>query len=345
MKMKIKINFKDLKENPDLLYTKTNKKNEKEPLKLNNDYVKFNPSFKKFSEKTIEGIFLRLIGCQTRVENLENDLFYKEIMQNIEFLYMPPIKNNQNIQKILFHKKKMTGNQSIFVGIIKSDWKNTKNDVMTFLVKFIESVKYDLNNLFLTYEEIQSLNHIDYNEKEYYLNICNLKTKYFNFDENHLTNNKEKISNFKEKYNVLANDLSKKYKKFFEPLELEENKKIEENFLGILITYVVRLYCLNNDFCNYEDILDAKNNTSIKGIAPTTGAITYKDLLLTSGINNFKTSGPFIVESSNGILELEVMSENKNVLNIVKELMQIYNINYLPIGHGIGKVVEVILGE
>lgn len=341
--MKIKINFKDLKENPDLLNEEINKEKKKEPLKLNNDYVKFNPSFKKFTEKTIKGIFLRLVGCQTRIEDLKNDLFYQEIMQNIEFSDTSPVKNNKNIQNILFHKKKMSGKQSSFVGIIRNDWKNTKNDALTFLVKFIENVKCDLNNIFLTYEEINSLNYIDYDEKNYYLTICNLQTKYFNFDKNHLKDNEEKIINLKEKYNDLANELSKKYKKFFEPLK--NSSEIEEKFLGILITYAMRLYCLNNEYCNHEDILESKNGTSVKGIAPATGYVTYRELLSTNGINNFKTSGPFVVMSSDGILELEVIPKNKNILNIIEELIKIYDIKNVPIGHGIGKVVEVISGE
>lgn len=359
--MKIEIDFKELSENPLLTYKK--EKNLDYQNKINNEInseKKCVLSFRKFTNNTVIGIFLRLIGCNLRLDKLDD--FYINLLKGISFKHEINISKN-SINQQVYHKDKLSDN-TIFTGIASANWCNYRNDFSEFVVKFFIGLKENKNKLLDNYFEIQSQNLTLSDTKIVkYLNeilLINSNDKFndlFNFKVEEFKNNEDK------KYISIKEDLlfhffkkndeiNKKFKdlfnisenKFKETIVNFENHEVYcSNINGVILNYLSKLYVLNNQ-SKREEILLSNDNSSLKGIAPQSGNITPKDLFvpINKTQKKIKKGGVFYLSKKDGNLTIEINGEEK-ILKLIKKLIDLQDIKYIPVGHGMGEIKSVLL--
>ena len=378
--MKIIIDFKELKENPLFEREKAFSKTE--------DDLNFDPnlSFKSFNQNTVNGIFLRLLGCNLRLNEL--DEFYAKILYDLKINY--EIKDTKYAINQQSHHKKTLSENPVFTGIASNinTWNLYKNDFSDFVVKFFVNLKNNKEFCLSNYQEIDKteldknkfysdwsiysfLNKLySYKNKDLDFNIKTIKE---NKDENKkdLNSNIEMIKNDEDKkdkkvldfsedeillkflnkidkvnnefYNVFKQDKNKKFKKI--NINSKENIYPQINLTGIIFTYLARLYVLNNEG-KREELLVSNGNSSLKGITPDNGNFSTRTKDYFTSINEtqkrIKRGKTFYVKQKNGELIIDISGEEK-ILKLIKKLIDLQDIKYIPVGHGMGEIKSVLL--
>lgn len=325
--------------------------------------------FQFFSKKTIEGIFLRLIGCQKRINDL--DEFYKNLLNHIEINFLKKdfdFKNNTMIMK----KARITDHPSNLGGVVKKTWfSDPENELFKLISAFLKFGEKQKNFNFLLNKKIDEI----LKDKEI-MNFASKDEMFFKKLEEKLITKEISLKKIKGKevendkkildkdffYNFILkikeqeekikqNDFfnKKKIKSWFkQEKEIKNNKANEITKVEIegisypqLILFLIREYCFyKNDF----SILNP-DSASIPGLSLNSG-FTEKDMYpIYLKYNGNSNAGPLQLKEYNSEIEIKIIANDKEIEKQIKKMIDLYNYKNIPIGHGFGKVIEVNLGE